>query len=218
MNWGHSRFVVAGAVACALLSFTVTHTTAQTRKAVVEAEARRTEREGQEVIQVDVLVRNVEDLGAFEFVLTFNGDLLEVGPDSVVEGPFLGSTGRQTYCPEPTIDNNALRYACVTLGPTPRQGASGEGLLASVFFEPKGSGEASIEFTRAQLSTPPGESIDAEWRAGRIELESSGGFPLWAWALVAVAGVAALAAVGGTVAALLARRAGATSDIDIAPR
>lgn len=213
MNWVPGRFVVAGAVACALLSFAVTHGTAQIRKAVVEAEAKRTERDGHEVIQVDVLVRNVEDLGAFEFVLTFDGNLLEVGQDSVVEGPFLGSSGRQTYCPEPTVDNNALRYACVTLGPTPRQGASGEGLLASVFFEPKGSGEASIEFTRAQLATPPGESIKADWRPGRIDLESSGTLGWWAWTLIAVGGVALLAAVGGSVAAVLLRRSGAVSDV-----
>lgn len=213
MNWVPGRFVVAGALACALLSFAVIHGTAQTRKAVVEAEAKRTEREGHEVIQVDILVRNVEDLGAFEFVLTFDGSLLEVDQDSVVEGPFLGSSGRQTYCPEPTIDNNALRYACVTLGPTPRQGASGEGLLASVFFDPKGSGEASIEFTRAQLSTPPGEGIEADWRPGRIAVASGGVFPWWAWALIAVAGVALLAAVGGSVAALLVHRSGAVSDV-----
>jgi hypothetical protein len=206
MNLGRSGFGLAGVTVCALLAFTVTHVAAQSTRAVVEAEAKRTEKDGREVIQVDVLVRNVEDLGAFEFVLTFDGDILKVGQDSVVEGPFLGSSGRQTYCPEPTIDNNALRYACVTLGPTPREGAKGEGLLASVFFEPKGGGEASIEFTRAQLATPPGERIDAEWRPGKIALESGGRLPWWAWALIGVGGVAWLAAVGGTVAALLLRR------------
>jgi hypothetical protein len=75
-----------------------------------------------------------------------------------------------------------------------------------VFFEPKGGGEASIEFTRAQLVTPLADTIDAEWRAGKIELESSGGVPWWAWVLVGVAGVAVLAAAGGAVAALLLRR------------
>ncbi len=213
MSLVRSGFVLAGVSACALLAFTASQVAAQGTRAIVEAEAKRTEREGREVIQVDVLVRNVEDLGAFEFVLTFDGNLLEVGQDSVVEGPFLGSSGRQTYCPEPTIDNNALRYACVTLGPTPRQGANGEGLLASVFFEPKGGGEATIEFTRAQLATPPGDSIDAEWRAGKIALESGGGFPWWGWAVVAVAGITALAAVGGTVGAILLRRSGVTSGV-----
>lgn len=206
MNLARSGFVLAGVVACAVFVITATHVTAQTRKAVVEAEAKRTERDGRDVIQVDVLVKDVENLGAFEFVLTFDGNLLDVGQNSVVEGPFLGSSGRQTYCPEPTIDNNALRYACVTLGMTPEEGANGEGLLASVFFEPKGAGEASIEFTRAQLVTPSAENIEADWRPGRIALDSSGGLRWWAWALIGAGAVVALAVAGGSVAAILLAR------------
>lgn len=183
---------------------------AQDSRAVVEAQAKRTKVDGEEVIRVDIQVKNVVDLGAFEFILTFDGSLLSVDPDSIEEGPFLGSSGRQTYCQAPSVDSNALRYACVTLGDTPRQGAEGDGLLASVFFHPKGDGKATIEFTRAQLATPPGDSIPADWQAGEIAVRSGRGLPWWGWLLAAVGGVAALGLIGGTVAAVIARRGAPT--------
>jgi hypothetical protein len=179
---------------------------AQDERATVLAVAREVEDEGEQAVKLDVTVRDVTDLGAFVFILTFKGDLLEV--KRIERGEFLGSTDREVTCLEPTIDANALRYTCVTLGDTPREGAEGEGRLATVFFSIKGEGESNIQFSRAQLTTPPGEPIDTEWQAGVIEIQGDGGMGWVLYAIiggVVITGVVVLAAV----LALVSRRRGA---------
>jgi hypothetical protein len=155
-------------------------------------------------VRVDVTARDVTDLGAFEFIMTFNGEVLEVGRNDqggyrIEQGDFLGSSGREVFCGEPTIDTNALRYFCTTLGAEPRDGAEGEGLIASVFFETKGEGQSNLQFSHAQLTTPPGDRIDTEWQAGVIEIEDDGGMN---WAFYAIVGGAVLAGILAVAAAL----------------
>ncbi len=174
----------------------------------VRAEARKVERGGEEYIRVDVLVENVSDLGAFEFILKFDGSLLEVSEDSIEEGPFLATSGRETFCQSPSVDSNALRYACVTLGEQPRAGAEGGGLLASVYFKPKGEGDAPIEFDRAQLANPPGDRIEAVWESGRISVAGAGGGSRWwVWAAVAAGLSAIFVAIFGVTVVIARRRA-----------
>jgi hypothetical protein len=174
---------------------------AQEDGVVVFAEAKETEQNDQPLVQVDVRVRDVSDLGAFGFIMTFNGDVLEF--QRVERGEFLGSSDREVFCQDPTVDTNVLRYFCTTLGETPRQGAEGDGLLATVFFAIQGDGPGNIEFSQVQLATPPGEEIPATSQPGVIEVKDGDDTN---WLPFAIGGVAAAAVVGALAAALLIRR------------
>jgi hypothetical protein len=165
--------------------------------ASVFAEAKETSEGDQELIKLDVQVRDVTDLGAFEFVLTFSGDVLEV--ERIEQGTFLGSSGREVFCGDATVDTNALRFACATLGETPRQGAEGEGVVAIVYFSTKAEGQSNIKFTHAQLTTPPGDVIESTWEEGVIDVEHDGGTN---WVLYGIIGAAAVAGVVALVAVL----------------
>jgi len=180
---------------------------AQEAQAKVKASATEVERDGEQYVRVDVMIEDVEDLGGFEFVMSWDGHLLEAGDENAIErGDFLGSTGRQVYCDAPVLEPYALRYACVTLGQEPREGASGDGVLASVYLRPEGDGNSSIQFTHAQLSTPPGERIAAEWESGEVAV-SSGGSDNGLWIAIGIGAAvvsAVVVAVGGGL--LLYRR------------
>jgi hypothetical protein len=79
-----------------------------------------------------VTVEDAEDLGGFEFDLTFDPALLRV--DDVTLGDFLGSTGRNTGELGPDIDNDAgvATYGAFSFGS--EDGPNGTGTLAIVEF------------------------------------------------------------------------------------
>jgi hypothetical protein len=169
--------------------------------AEIRAEAFEEIRDGEEVVRVDVSVENVENLGAFAFVLQFDETKVGIIEEQAFErGEFLGSTGREVLCQDPTVDAGAARYECVTLGGEPAEGASGNGKLASVYFKPNGDGSASFELSRVDLATPPGDDIDVTVTAGQISVNSDDSFP---WLLVAGIAVAVAAVVIAIAAALL---------------
>ncbi len=69
-------------------------------------------------------------LGSFEFLIYYNETTIDV---SVAEGPFLGSTGRQTNCS--TLSGEGwLRFGCVSWGG--QNGPSGSGILAYIEVDP----------------------------------------------------------------------------------
>lgn len=168
------KFVLAFALVVLTLGASALEAVAQEQQAVVRASAAAVERNGKEYVRVDVMVEDVEDLGGFAFVMSWDGHILEGDQADIQRGDFLGSSGRQVYCEAPVLERYALRYACVTLGSEPRAGASGSGLLASVYLTPDGNGNSSIQFSSAQLTTPPGETITTQWESGEIEVSSSG--------------------------------------------
>jgi len=155
--------------------------------------------------RVDIRISNVEDLGAFEFVLVFDGNLAQV--DRVEKGEFLGSSGREVLCLDPTIDTAAVRYECVTLGAEPVRGSDGSGVLASVFLTPKAKGKTAVELTHVKLQNPTAVTIDSRVDDATLEVFGHDGRNEWIfWSLIAggtVAAIAILVAAGGV---LLARR------------
>ena len=69
-------------------------------------------------------------LGSFEFLIYYNETTIDV---SVAEGPFLGSTGRETNCS--TLSGEGwLRFGCVSWGG--QHGPSGSGILAYIEVDP----------------------------------------------------------------------------------
>jgi hypothetical protein len=122
-----------------------------------------------EEFTVDVLVSNVTNLGAYEFTLTFAPDIpppyLEVV--SVVNGPFLGSTGRNVNCQTPIASVIDVRLGCGTTGSAP--GASGSGLLASVTFRATTINSGPLTLSLFQLTTPLADTIAASVQGGFID-------------------------------------------------
>ena len=115
-----------------------------------------------DTVSVDIVAENVDNLGAFVFVLVFDQEVLRA--TEVRRGDFLASTGREPLCDEATIDPTAVRLQCVTLRPTP-EGPDGTGVLATVVFEPVDEGTSTLRFSRAQMAR-------ATAGAGSIEIET----------------------------------------------
>ena len=202
------RWILIAAVIAAFAAITAAGTArGQDATPVVSAEAKETEQDGKKLIQVDVNVEGVTDLGAFEFIMTFTGDVIEVernerGEYRIERGEFLGSSDREVLCLDPTIEPNALRYTCTTLGDTPRAGAEGEGRLATVFFAVKGDGESNLQFSRARLLTPPGDEMDATWQSGVITVEDESETNWVVYAIIAGAVAAGVVVVVAAFALL----------------
>ena len=108
--------------------------------------------QGGDMFEVDVNVQNVQNLGAYEIVLTFNADVLEYV--SAYDGGFLPSTGRTMTCfgyeaSAATFNGwSALRLGCGTngliSGGQGKAGPNGNGTLATIQFKPKGSGTSDL--------------------------------------------------------------------------
>jgi hypothetical protein len=81
---------------------------------------------------VDVAIDNVTDLGAFQFTLSYNPEVVSVVDVEV--RPFISSTIRPVTCLEPPSDPGELQFLCVTLGAEPA-GPNGNGELARITFE-----------------------------------------------------------------------------------
>jgi hypothetical protein len=97
---------------------------------------------------VDIVVEDVSNLGSFEFKLKINPAIIRLV--GVEEGPFLGSTGRHTYCPAPTYSQpvigapaDTLDFGCATTG-LDIAAPSGSGTLATVTFAPRSNGTSPI--------------------------------------------------------------------------
>ncbi len=106
---------------------------------------------------VDVSVTDVTELGSFEFKLSYQKDLLQIG--SIEEGAFLGSTGRTTIPVGPEIDNanGIASFGAASLGSG--AGPSGSGILAKVCLTPQAEGNADLKFDSTLLTDVPGASI-----------------------------------------------------------
>ena len=100
---------------------------------------------------IDVKVENALDLGAYEVLITFDPSVLVAG--SVIDGGFLGSTGRSVQCAAPQIDPGSIRTGCVTLGAS-TPGPDGTGVLAHIEFTPLAAGQSIVRVSRAILLHP----------------------------------------------------------------
>jgi hypothetical protein len=129
---------------------------------------------------VDINVSDVNNLGAFDFTITFDNGVLEyVG---LADGGFLTTTGRSATCIRPAAGPNgesreaianqygALHYGCTTFGlisgNSGKPGPDGSGTLATLTFKPKNVGEADLKFEGLEGEGvfkigPSGEPIDA---------------------------------------------------------
>jgi hypothetical protein len=121
---------------------------------------------------VGISVENVSQLAAFQVALSFNSDVLQAL--SIKKMEFLGSTGREVQCNEPTVEDAAVRLSCVTLRRTPNP-PDGSGTLATVTFKPRGSGRSDLALSQVTLALPDGTQIPATTRDAAITVTGGGG-------------------------------------------
>jgi hypothetical protein len=147
-----------------------------------------------DTVTIPIVVDDVTNLGAFEFQVSFDATILRA--EKAEPGPFLGSSGRQVHCLEPSIGENLVRLVCVTLGATPA-GPDGSGVLATLEFKPVGAGTSPLRFERLVFTDPPAKLISTQARDGSIAVVSGSDGGGFAWALW-------VPIIGGVLAALVA--------------
>jgi hypothetical protein len=123
--------------------------------------------EGDAAFQVQISVAGVTNLGAYEWQLAFDPNVVAfVSPadPGAMNGPFLGSTGRHVDCVPPVLppseglEPGNVRFGCLTGGSAPA-GPNGGGLLSTVAFQPVADGAPNIQFVCAGLGDPLGNNI-----------------------------------------------------------
>ena len=118
---------------------------------------------------VDATARNLTNVGAYEFTLQFDPNVLTFS--GVTNGTFLGNTGRPIFCPPPTVGDGWIRFGCVSSGSPP--GASGTGLLAEITFRASGPGASPLEFSTSALADPWGNTMNAGVSGGSVSVSTA---------------------------------------------
>jgi hypothetical protein len=113
-----------------------------------------------EFFTVNLTVENAPNIEAWEAKLTWDISILKfptgVGEAAAMikEGPFLNDTHPHTefVVTAPNLVERTVLFGCYMTHPTPPNGASGNGTLASITFEVIESGACDIEIVDAVLS------------------------------------------------------------------
>lgn len=122
---------------------------------------------------VDVEVAGVTNLGAYEVGFTYDESVLSFV--QVVNGSFLGSSGRTVSCPAFFTGVGFVRFGCVTLGATP-PGPAGSGVLATFTFAADAPGSTPLDFSASTLLTVEAQRIPVEvLEPGFVTVQSCGG-------------------------------------------
>ena len=101
-----------------------------------------------------VRIRDVEDLGAFQFTLTFPQAVTFASADL---GPFLASTGRTARSFPTLVEPGKATFVAISTGSGP--GASGSGVLATVRLTLTEGGLADIGVSGALLTDTNRKSV-----------------------------------------------------------
>ena len=152
---GLLRFVIIGALALPGLGLWLPNA-ASGQSATLTLEAPSSVPAGGAQFQVTVSVQGVTNLGSYEWQILYDPDVMEFV--SVVNSPFLGSTGRQVFCPGRILGEGTVRFGCATYH-SALPGPSGSSVLSTVTFSPVAGGTVDIRFVCAGLTDASDEVI-----------------------------------------------------------
>lgn len=176
---------------------------------------------------VRVLVDQVEHMAGFDFALGFDPDKVDfVRVED--QGQFLQSSarGQNMQCPDLENNEGEVLVNCVTFGPPlcldGDAGASGSGLLATVYFASRGKGDAKIELMTSTMALddlaacettdPQSQAIPhLRGEAVTIDLAGGGGGSSMGLIIGIIAGVVAVVVVVGAGGLIWYRRRGSAS-------
>lgn len=125
-----------------------------------------------ETFSVDIVAIGVEDLGAFEFDIRYDGAVVHA--KEVAMGDFLGSGGRPVESVGPIIDNNqgVVRTGAFSMGDS--AGPDGKGALSTVTFEVRSKQTASLSLDNVILTDASANVMAADdVKGGHLRAESS---------------------------------------------
>ncbi len=124
-------------------------------------------------VNINVNIENVTDLGAFEFKLSYNSDVVRVlQVDDVQLGDFIKNTDRTVAKVGPNIDDNGgiLSFGGYTFGDKP--GPNGDGVLAAITFTAQNVGVSDLDLTDIQVTDTNGNALFIEAHDGEIVVDS----------------------------------------------
>lgn len=157
-----------------------------------------------EDVTVELRLEQVAELYGTEIHLTFDPNVVQVvDADSTQEGVQIepGVFPRPDFVVQNAADNQLgqVDYALTQLPPT--EPGKGDGVVARITFRAQKAGMSQIYLERFMLANTRGESIQAVPQHGQIRVTGSS-----TWLFAAVAGVAALLIVGGSIGFVLTKR------------
>jgi hypothetical protein len=115
---------------------------------------------------VDIKVAGAYDLGAYNFTLSWDPNILDI--TSVSNGTFLGSTGNTVVCDAPQKALGSLTFGCHTSGAG--AGPNGAGVLGTVQFTILSTGTTQMTLSAALASTT-GQPLDINTGDGIITVQ-----------------------------------------------
>ena len=165
---GHGRLLLLAALGAIAMSLSVAPR-AHAQQTTVYIEPSSTGAAGDAgAVALSVMVGDVTNLGAFQFELTYDSEILQLV--DVQGGPFLGSSGRQVECLTPRRGEASIGLTCVTFGATP-DGPTGTGELAVITFESLSTGSSPLRFARLTLTDPPANALPAQAQNATLTVE-----------------------------------------------
>lgn len=133
---------------------------------VVKLEPRAIQAVAGESVELRVAIEGVQNLGAFQFTLTYNPDLVEVEAISV--GDFPASTGRNVNPLGPKLETGRALFGAFSFGEA--RGPDGDGVLAVVALTVKGSGTSELQLEDVQVVDVSGNRIPTQVEGGSIRV------------------------------------------------
>jgi hypothetical protein len=102
-----------------------------------------------ETFAVQVMIEEVNDLGAFQFELAYDSSILRV--EEAALGDFLGSMGRSVVPIGPEVDNEEGRtmFGAISFGGGP--GPNGTGVLATITWFARREGSTVLDLLKVQV-------------------------------------------------------------------
>jgi hypothetical protein len=133
--------------------------TAAAQAATIRIEPPQVRGEPGQDLRVQIVIEDVENLGFFQFDLTFDPAVVQF--KSVALGEFLASTGREATAVGPLTDNEQgrLTFGAFTVGD--QAGPDGSGVLAEVTLTGVDDGATALSLSGVQLLTAPNNVIVA---------------------------------------------------------
>jgi len=115
-----------------------------------------------ETVNLDVVVENVTNLGAFEFTILYNTDVVHASSAQV--GAFPASTGRTVIPVGPSI-NNLSASGTVTFGGASMgtdAGPNGSGVLGAVTFTALAEGSTTLNLQNIKVTDINGQTVTVD--------------------------------------------------------
>ncbi len=123
-----------------------------------------------ETFTVEVIIREVSDLGSYKFSLAYDPDVVEVR--EAESGGFVEETGRSVIVLGPDIDNEVGRvdFSATSFEDTP--GAEGSGTLAVLSLEAMADGVSELRLVESGLKIfrPTGSEMRVRGESGQVQV------------------------------------------------